>query len=777
MTVKQRQRNLVEKLMRASSRIKATIDLDELRRMVYQIKIDASFVQQEVGTKSFLEVVFFALLRRKTLPSLATVRFACRLVRQNKEFCYCEPILQAISNAEDLHTELLALSQAIRNSRARRNELKVESTVYKKALRQYLASVCFPFNVPSIDFAHPDEGFGAARTNGKRIFLPYRVDAADEATQGVLINESVLFYLAFHEMQHWGLFGGRSSFEFSFDTTLGKQLLREIKPNLEVIRQHCYGRERRNIYRTILQEENLELPLQNPPPLTHLEVITLASKTPKLFHWFYNAFEDVRIHRQAIDVGMGELRMITGRLVHRYRRHPAFDSPLDKLFEHIIAGVLSQPSTGVAASGTYRTESRVIGQWIREMHDRPFELQSPELSASYAWKSVQLILSKHAAGHGGANHGIALLDERVPIENPVAILLRWQLTRSQWLGHDDRPGNSALKPRRERPRPGAKFDEYDIAMERMLPDAVTIEAGRFRPTRAPLPSYALAGYREVVSRRQQGRGGVMFGSQQLDFHGDEIAMEYGSELLAEMHATGNGIGRHYWNQLTLAPRTSMSILIDLSVSMEQLRRDLPAAPIQMAIAATRLLRDEAVRANVDLEIWGIIDGGRQPVSMLRIDESDIGRIHPIGAGGARFGAGIRFLSQRRARTAQQHLIICMTDGAGTYAIEGSDHLFRLVRRTRCHACQLRLPGHRGCSIERNERVDVGRSRSLFRNAEYQYADIGHAIDNAPANTMVRYIEFAQDPYDAILNRFMAGHWTTCTGFFAAEPESMQRSYR
>ena len=224
-----RRKDLAHRLSRAVE-MEPTIDRDELVRMVHQVKTDRTVHQPHNGMKNFLELVFFALLRRKSLPPLATVRFACRLVRQNREFCYCEPILQTIAHSDQLHAHLVAHARAIRAARTKRLAECVQSTAYKQALQQYLSAVCHPYAVPSIDFCNPGEGSFAARTNGKRIFLPYAVDASDDDSRARLINESVLFYLAFHEMQHWGVFGARSSFEFSFETDEGRQLLSEIAP-------------------------------------------------------------------------------------------------------------------------------------------------------------------------------------------------------------------------------------------------------------------------------------------------------------------------------------------------------------------------------------------------------------------------------------------------------------------------------------------------------------------------------------------------------------------
>ena len=185
----------------------------------------------------------------------------------------------------------------------------------------------------------------------------------------------------------------------------------------------------------------------------------------------------------------------------------------------------------------------------------------------------------------------------------------------------------------------------------------------------------------------------------------------------------------------------------------------------MAIDATKKIHEEAAKTGTEVETWGIIDGGRQPVYLFEIRPKLIMQLHSMGVGGARMGTGIRFLSRRRQTLAGKHLIVCLTDGTGAYINEGHDHLFRRVRKSNCPQCQLRSPGHKGCSVEKSDRVGTEDNLFMYRNAEYQYADIGHAIDTAPANTDVRYIEFRKEPLDQLLDRFLGTNWANFSGTF------------
>ena len=469
------------------------------------------------------------------------------------------------------------------------------------------------------------------------------------------------------------------------------------------------------------------------------------------------------MHRQAVELGMRELQAITNRLAHRFRGHPAFASPFGKFTGLVIAAVQNQDDRASSIPAAYRAPWEVIRRWICSDHQQPSDTLTPELSGTKAWRCVQQVFSAHD-NHGESTADLhEQIEREFPTDRMTETLLRWLLTREKRRRGKYQHGQPHLPPQKEIIRHGMKFDEFDISQDRLERDAVTIESGRFRPQRRPHEAYRLAGYQPIFSRTEWGRGAVVSDRQQLDYDGDEIAMEFAAEAVAEMRATGQCHGRQYWNQVTPGANVVASLLVDLSVSMEQERGDLPAVPLQMAIAAAHLIREDAARADVELEIWGIVDGGRQPVSLLRIDQRDIDRMHAMGIGGARFGSGIRFLCRRRSRPGNRHLIICLTDGAGVYINEGHDELVGRIRRTRCAACQLRTPGHKGCSVEKNERVETGEATFIFRNAEYQYADIGHAIDTAPAGTSVRYVEFAQDPYDSILHRFLGNNWATCTG--------------
>jgi len=738
---------------------KLHVDVNELIRMLYQVKIDKTVHHASTVHRDYLAVVFLAMARRRALPSLATVRYACRLVRQNKELTYCESLLNAIVDSVDLQADLVAIHQEIRESQSIRYERRVESTAYKSAIQQFLASIRHLFPPPLISFSDPNAGSFSASTNGKRLFLPHRVDVSD-GHQATLINEAILFFLAFHEAQHWGIFGARSSFGFSFDQPYGKELLSEVQPNAEELRDHLANRGRQEIFRRLLSEEGYPKDTQM-PSLTHLEVVALSSPSERLFHWFYNAFEDLRIHRQAIELGMGELQEITNRMSLRSQEHPVFNSPFVRFLSHIVSGVGNQDRSSYAVPKQYRVTLAEIMDWIDQCHQSPSSALSPELSATFAFRSVCMIFERHRQDASDENlNGTSF--QSIPVEQFTEIMLRWWLTREQREDYERQNGGSYLPPTKEVVSSGLEFDEFIALTDMVEHSAVTVQTSEFKPARKPHQPFRFTGHRGMgITPTQMGK--ECTDTSKLDIEGEELAFEVIPESLAALHAGMNENGKHYWNAISSGSDMAISVLIDLSVSMEQVRKDLPALPMQMAISAITLIREEAVLHGADLEVWGIIDGGRQPVSLLQIQDRDIPRIHSLGIGGARMGTGIRFISRRRSRTTSHHLIICLTDGSSTYANEGHDDTFKRIRAHSCAACQLRSPGHKGCSVEKGGRGGVGDAVAIYRNADYQYADIGHAIDTAPTNTEVRYIEFLQVPFDTILNRYMPNSWRVCTG--------------
>lgn len=489
---------------------------------------------------------------------------------------YCEPLLRAIATEGELAPKLKQIANWIACSRAARKRSMVESTVYKKSLQQFLAGIRSPQRAPLIDFSDPIDGSLAAKTNGKRIFLPYRVDVSDDNEHGQLINELVLYFLGYHEVQHWGVLGARSTFEFDFGTDEGAQLLREIRPNRAKLEDYQDSQQRRSIYEQLLYEEGVSLD-SHTPPLTHIEVVALSSKSPRLFHWFYNGFEDIRIHRQAIETGMGELQSITNRLHFKYQTHPAFLSPFEKFSSHVVALVHGQDSSYIHLPKAFESTLAQLSAWMRECHSKSSTELSPESSATFAFRAVELVFREHGESPPSQQELVDAIDKLMPSQGQLAeVMLRWAISRDTDKKRRSGGGNQ-LPPRKEKKVEGNKFDEFSIVSEQVEADAVTVVESVFKPTRKPYPTYNLAGYRGM---RLGSYGGITKATDMLslDHVGDEIAMEIVPELVASIRSTGEFSGKYYWNRLSSAPTTTVSVLIDLSVSMEQYRRDLPVVP-------------------------------------------------------------------------------------------------------------------------------------------------------------------------------------------------------
>lgn len=724
-----------------------------------------SFRTRSIGphvalTTSPLFIAFRLFLLRDDLPSLSLARFACRMIHQYSARVQCDRVLHIIATSKTMLADLRKLKVEFLGAKSRRQRNAIKSPAYREAVRQFLAHVNYPHAVPFIEFKKTDDENNSfsASTDGKRILLPHQIEV-DDGSENSEINVLILMFLCFHEMQHFGVFGARGTFDFSFETPQGAILLERLRSRATTFRHNLANWDGATVFRKVLEQEGIEAD-QEQPALSHLQAFTFFHSNPQLVHWIMNLFEDLRLDAQARLCGMGELQEITNRMSSRGFRHHCRYTSQELFSMHLVAAV-RDPDLKMPKPTEYNKIITEILDIIEEFKSLPFAEMSPETSATFTCRVYEVL--------EGVPNGESIINESATPRTDVSlteIMIRRQVMgMSNARNGDSSQGGEHLRRKPDKFVPGKRqVDEFDYDEVELKKDAVTIREKVFKPWRTALPQYRLAQFRPWQPLSKAMRLSSRNSGSILSHIGSEMSIEMASSFLAEA-ATGRKPRQGlFLDKGNFSSRAHISIAIDLSVSMEQRKPNLPALPMQMVIDSVSRIAEACQRFKINLDVWGVHDGGRQPVKMYQIDRGDLGNIHAIALGGARLGAAVRYLNGRfNPNSIDRHVIILMTDGAPAYVQTGSDDLFESVKQN-CRLCQLRAYGHKGCHVETDLRMSTDKHAwGLHLSAQYQYADVAHAIESSPRSTTVRYIEFIDKPYDGLLNNFLGDNWLSCNG--------------
>lgn len=699
------------------------------------------------------------------LPTVSQIKFLFRLLRQFPAREDAQLTIAATSEPE-LFPALQQVHAVVKHRRRLRQRQSLEAPTLRTTVAQFLHYVTYPWQAPYVDFSGGSTNDSVtACTDGKRIFLPQTI-ALDGGVTGLQTNIRALVFLALHELQHWGILGDRSSFEFSFDTAIGSDLLDQLRHRRKTFARNREQWDGPPVMRKVLREAGLHEDYL-PPRLSHLQAFTFFSQSPKRLSLFFNLFEDMRLAHQLVETQYAELQTESALALDQIAPHDLYARGSDRLLQ-ALASVAFTQRTGVVPEfwpsvGVPHQEHFAAGEaLLQKFKEISFENKSPELSAQFAWE-LDLMFEEWQSRDQSMQRSIDRQADSLP--SLTEIMARRHLEGLGGERHDGE-GGATLNRRKERLAQGDALPEFSYDDGALQFDAVRIRQRTWKPHRKAYPGHEMPAVvlpKQLFTSQQSRRSSAQ---QQLSANpSDSFAMDHVPEFIAAMTA-GQRTSSRIYNERGRASRRRISIAIDLSVSMETRSPKLSVLPIQMAIATAQEIEKVGARNKIAVDIYGLHDGGRQPVSLYSVEPGHVGRLHSLGIGGARFGAAIRWLASTPESRGDDHLILLFTDGCPSYFKQGNDSLVRKVNKNNCKACQLRAIGRRGCSVEKHERFGSARGEmNIFESAAYQYADIANAIDGVPARTQVRYVQFVAAPNDQLLDRFLPGKWLASNGHF------------
>lgn len=643
---------------------------------------------------------------------------------------------------------------------------------YLQSLNQFMKYVFYPHRPPKVEFAAAEAGPFRAYTDGKRIYLPGRVDV-DDSPDNLELNRIILFSLAFHEAQHWGIFGARSTFEFSFHHPEGALLLQRLLPRSKMFHEGKRQWKGSEVLQKILKEEGLE-DRELDPIMSHLEAMAQFAQFPGMVMWLFNFFEDLRLKLQAEKTGMAEFMEITERLTVLASPHPALLDP-QQMFWFALTDWLRDQNSSLSILQQYGPALKTARTLFERYRQSPFSELSPERSATYAWDVYEALEQSKSTDSWALWKLSAGLKRLQPADDITEIMTRRRIMGLQ--RHDrSEAGTRFGLPRKEESRgEGFTLDEFNFYRDVVERDVVSVKHRDFRPRDKALPRFSIPAYRGIDFRTFKSHSNQMIRGRRLADQGDQFAMDVIPGFLAELSVGNQPRQIIFEHNRQPGNKLRISVVIDLSASMQYLRKDLPATPIQMAANVVERLVDDCRYADVPLEIWGVHGFGQKTVTMYRVAPPQLQHLQPIAVGDARLGAAVRFLThpnysrsrntnQSFRKSETQHLILLLTDGTPGYLRAGHDELIESIAKRPCAECTAKKRRGDGCRAEPNEHlVDSDDGWSTYEYANYEYADIAHAMETSPGDTKVHYIELTGRPLNALLRRHFGRNWQTSTG--------------
>ena len=703
--------------------------------------------------------------KQVALPTYSQIKFLFRLLRQ---FPSCDDAQLTIdaSSQPELFTSLQRVYATVKHRRQLRRQQMLQAPTLRTTVAQFLHYVNYPWEAPYVDFAggSTDDSVTAS-TDGKRIFLP-RTIALDGSASGRQTNVRALVFLALHELQHWGILGSRSSFEFSFDTPQGKELLEEVRHQSDNFARNHKQWDGQAVMRKVLREAGFDEEMM-PPRLSQVQAFSFFSRSPKRLNLFYNLFEDMRLAHQLRGTQFAELQAEAATALDRMAPHDALPRESNRLLQALSTVAFTQrtgvePTTWPSVSDQHRDYFDSGKALLQRFKEIPFADKSPELSGKFAWQ-LDLMFEEWQKEDQSLRQSV---DNGANTQPSLTEIMARRLVDGIEGDEYYAGGQSSFRRRKEKLAKGEPLPEFSYDDGELQRDVVRVRERKFKPHRKAYPSHDLAAV--LLPRRFFSSGLSKQSSAKPHLSAnpsDSFAMDRVPEFIATM-VTGQRPASKIYYDRGRTSRRRISIVIDLSVSMETRSPKLPVLPIQMAISAAQEIEKVGARNQIEVDTYGLHDGGRQPVSLYSVERGQVDRLHSLGVGGARFGAAIRLLSNMPNTLDADHLILLFTDGCPAYLKQGNDSLVQKVNKHNCKACQLRAIGRRGCSVEKHERFGEARGlMDIYESAAYQYADIANAIDSVPARTQVRYVQFVAAPNDRLLDRFLPGKWLSSNGHF------------
>jgi hypothetical protein len=682
------------------------------------------------------------------LQKTHVVKFLFRLLVRYHEAWQTQEIMRVVADYPDsLLENLQTLQLRFQDFNRSRDAAAAYPARYRRSLMQYVAYLFDGRQPPLIELTEPDAGL-TTYTDGARIFLPNRINLAvdEEAAEQ---NIALIFHSLVHEALHLGIKGHRGTYDFSFQTQMGKLLLGRIRKYRRTFDKNLRKWEGRSLFRQLAQEEGLDIE-DKEPVLTDLVAFYMFARHQKLLQFLVNVFEDMRIERVIRNSGLKAASELHMELAVRRWQHPILDPPEAQLQAFLLQELVGM-DTGRRLQGTVqRIEAELRGRFQQHREMRLAQL-SPESSAVFAWEVYRLVVdhlpSKTVDG----------LDEQArPRATATEVSIRRQLSQYASSGSGGWGGRPFMFRRREQPANGPNvYEEFDHDAGVVVANATQVVVKAFVPTRQPYPPAPLKFFAlptATTAARDRRRSAAQFRFRE---QGDHMEMQRVIPALAAIRSGRPYDRRLYRTRDTESSQPLTSVLIDLSVSMEQRRAGMEARSIQLAIDVTKRLHQASREHGFDLQVFGVYDGGRQSVHLQRVALSDMDRIHCHGVAGARMGAAIRHLAKHVGHQ-RDHQIYVLTDDSGCYARHGNDEIFDRVWKN-CATCQLRRLAGKGCHVELGKKANP-REAGFFESMEYQYADLDHAIRTIPENHQVYYIELAQKPYQHLLDYYLPGRW-------------------
>ncbi|MFH1467323.1 MAG: hypothetical protein ABIO70_23270 [Pseudomonadota bacterium] len=342
---------------------------------------------------------------------------------------------------------------------------------------------------------------------------------------------------------------------------------------------------------------------------------------------------------------------------------------------------------------------------------------------------------------------------------------------SDWAGQDPEvargrahityPSYQELPPRPERDH---RYPEWDAWQGRPIRDAVALQELRWEPTRrawsAPAvpPTAALSGPAwDSCSRLAADLANVRTGV--------DLDISRLHDLLGALRAGHQGDDRVFRRRVRRSEPTpgTVSFLVDLSVSMERPR---PGAtlPLLRAIQLLQQLVPAIEGAGVPVGIFGADDQGRRSIDFHVVKDhrepfepQRVAGLHAVRAGGFRFGAAVRHLDARLRRQGDPgpHLVVLLMDCGSYYLCKGADRVEATLQH-RCTACQHRA----ACNVEptRPQLQLPDMDLNVFYPSSYAFADLGHAVADAPGMEVVACMLDIHQPAARLDRVFGAGSW-------------------
>ncbi len=584
------------------------------------------------------------------------------------------------------------------------------------------------------------EGY-TAYTDGRMICLPAVADLVPDR----MMCEWLYVHLMLHEITHCC----SGTFSFRFSSPKGREIWDRLARRRFVFRQNRSQWDARARIRQLVTSGE-EIMSEYRPKLPHLIAFTMhfAHFSPEAVEQLFNLVEDIRIERLLARQCPVMQKIVP--ILTRYEELQTADPRYYSLADNFQLAMLML-AKGMEVPVHIGAAYQAAWERVREILDRCRESAIGTVDDSVA-ATLDLVEALEQALPSSAvqelQHSLRLARaKRASLEDVLMRLehRRWYAERDDHTGRRERVVYHAqmeLAP--TEPGPYSKYPEVDawIDQRRIVPEAVWLRESPWRATRQPYPMNRAPSHYVPIQVPQAGRSGV---DRRFVSDGVDVDMGRAYDMMVARQ-TGRPFDDRVFRQswLDRSPSWTVSIVIDLSISMEYRRSGERDTAIVRAIETTDMLARWLDRSSIPVAVYGAIDGGRRPVDLMVVKDYDephnsqrIRSLHAQRTGGFRYGAVFRHLGARlpKARPHARHLVMVMTDWSAHYLYPGYDYLLGKLR-LRCRDCQSRVR----CPIEplvpqTEMRGSPTRPKkdelNIFLPPFYEFADVRHALQTTP----------------------------------------------